>query len=538
MLTPFVLLFGLTVATAVIAYWSDNLGKKLGKKRVSLFGLRPRTTATLLTVASSWGIMLFTLGVLLGLWSPLRHALLRYDWLRDRTYKLEKDVREQEEKTAVSAQLLSATQGRLSAARTDLNSTRAELDTTQTSLDRARQGQRMASRQAQTARRQASAARREVAEAHNQLGATRAALNTTRESLFSAQDDLRTVQQKYRQANEQLRLGRVRLAAVNTQLADAKVALKRAEADRAAAQRSKERAANDALKSGRELIKADKELARARSEVAQAQSELARAQSDVEASQNKVAELQAEADRLSQQNEEIKDAALNLLAFGEIRFAAGRTVAEFLLPANQNQAAVRQGLDELWVTANQNFETWKDPNDPRDRDMRLTLLALPIQEGNTQRTLNADEIFEEVAKFVANRPSPISVRLAVAANFLRGQQNPNVTTRFVVVPSTPEFNAGAEIVHTTIDGRLGDAKIFKALLDLVESGRDVAEAKGIRPPQSPQLPDFYATGTNEQLFEALRRISAAKRPVPVSIVASEALNTAQPLRVRFEVGSS
>ncbi len=64
MWTPLFLLVGLMIATAVIAYWSDNLGKKLGKKRVSLLGLRPKQTATLITIASSLVIMLVTFGAM------------------------------------------------------------------------------------------------------------------------------------------------------------------------------------------------------------------------------------------------------------------------------------------------------------------------------------------------------------------------------------------------------------------------------------------------------------------------------------------
>src|SRR5688572_5090161 len=79
MSTPLVLLIGLALVTCVIAYWSDNLGKKLRKKRVTLFGLRPRQTATLMTMTSSVVIMLFTFGVLLATNSGLRGALLRYD---------------------------------------------------------------------------------------------------------------------------------------------------------------------------------------------------------------------------------------------------------------------------------------------------------------------------------------------------------------------------------------------------------------------------------------------------------------------------
>src|ERR1017187_7509420 len=81
MLTPLYLLFGLTAATCVIAYWADNLGKKLGKKRISLFSLRPRQTATLMSMASSVGIMILTLAVLLGFNSSLRRALFSYDFI-------------------------------------------------------------------------------------------------------------------------------------------------------------------------------------------------------------------------------------------------------------------------------------------------------------------------------------------------------------------------------------------------------------------------------------------------------------------------
>ena len=89
MLTIFVLFVGLTLATAVIAYWSDNLGKKLGKKRVSLWGLRPRTTATVLTITSSWLIMVFTLGVLLTIFPLLRQSLLDYQNVKNETLTLQ-----------------------------------------------------------------------------------------------------------------------------------------------------------------------------------------------------------------------------------------------------------------------------------------------------------------------------------------------------------------------------------------------------------------------------------------------------------------
>jgi hypothetical protein len=370
------------------------------------------------------------------------------------------------------------------------------------------------------------AAKHQVAEAESQLQSTRGAL-------ISAQGGLRTIQSKYRDASLKLDQERGQLTKVNRQLADAKAALKQAELAQRQAEAARDRVV---IKARAGMRRAARDALRAQEDVIHTLDELDRAQAEVEKNRALVAELQHQAEDLQQAIKDIQSQAVNLIAFSEIRFAAGRTVAETLVAPEQSQMAVRLRLNELWETANRNLEEWKNPNDELDKQLQLTLLELPIREGSTVRALGPEEIYDEVAKFIANRPSPVSVRLVVAANFLQGQKNPNVAVRFVIVPAAPVFNPGEVIVNGTVDGRLGDAKVFKALLDLVEQGRDIAESKGIRPPQSPQLPDFYTAGTNELLFEALRQISTAKRPVPVKIVAAEALNTAEPLKVRFEVG--
>ena len=89
-----ILLLALIVATCFIAYFADNLGKHLGKKRISLkvgrFSLRPRQTATLISMVSSVAIMLFTLACLLTANKSIRNALLRYDAEKAAANKLRK----------------------------------------------------------------------------------------------------------------------------------------------------------------------------------------------------------------------------------------------------------------------------------------------------------------------------------------------------------------------------------------------------------------------------------------------------------------
>ena len=54
----------LVVMCGGIAYMGDLLGRRMGKKRLSLFGLRPRHTAVVFTIATGMLIAAVTLGVL------------------------------------------------------------------------------------------------------------------------------------------------------------------------------------------------------------------------------------------------------------------------------------------------------------------------------------------------------------------------------------------------------------------------------------------------------------------------------------------
>jgi hypothetical protein len=46
---------------------------------------------------------------------------------------------------------------------------------------------------------------------------------------------------------------------------------------------------------------------------------------------------------------------------------------------------------------------------------------------------------------------------------------------------------------------------------------------------------FFALGTNERVFEALRQIQALKAPAHVKLIAAQDINTVEPVRVRFDV---
>ncbi len=69
------------IVSGVIAYSGDILGRRMGKRRLSLFGLRPRYTAIVMTTITGMLIAVLTISALLGVSSGLRKIFFRAEAL-------------------------------------------------------------------------------------------------------------------------------------------------------------------------------------------------------------------------------------------------------------------------------------------------------------------------------------------------------------------------------------------------------------------------------------------------------------------------
>ncbi len=103
MSTGLILIFAILVIGGVIATVGDRIGTKVGKARLSLFNLRPRRTATLITILTGIAVAASTLGILFATSGPLRTGVFE----------------------------LGALQRKLRWARADLNGAKGQLETAQ-----------------------------------------------------------------------------------------------------------------------------------------------------------------------------------------------------------------------------------------------------------------------------------------------------------------------------------------------------------------------------------------------------------------------
>lgn len=78
-----ILVLAVLVSGGLIAIVSDRLGSKVGKARLTLFKLRPRNTAILVTVITGSILSALTLIILFSASKPLRTGVFRVDELQN-----------------------------------------------------------------------------------------------------------------------------------------------------------------------------------------------------------------------------------------------------------------------------------------------------------------------------------------------------------------------------------------------------------------------------------------------------------------------
>lgn len=88
----------LIVVSGLIAWVGDELGRRIGRKRLTIFGLRPKNTAVLVTIVTGMLITVFSLFVLAMISEEARFAIMEKGRIVDELRSLQKESeRSQEE---------------------------------------------------------------------------------------------------------------------------------------------------------------------------------------------------------------------------------------------------------------------------------------------------------------------------------------------------------------------------------------------------------------------------------------------------------
>ncbi len=165
----FILILTVLILGGVIATLGDRIGTKVGKARLSLFNLRPKKTAVLVTVITGVMIAASTLGVLLLASSGFRDMLLKFDNIRSDLDRTQKD---------------------LNTAKTDIEARAEEKKTIESELDKAR----AQSRQVQATLNKINASLKTAVDRQKETEGRRQAIERQAVSLKSEIDNLQREQ--------------------------------------------------------------------------------------------------------------------------------------------------------------------------------------------------------------------------------------------------------------------------------------------------------------------------------------------------------
>lgn len=148
-MTGWLLILTLLVLGGVLSTLGDRLGSRVGKARLSLFNLRPRHTAVVITVLTGSMISAVSLGLMLLVSERLRKGLFELDQLEGRLQQ--------------SRQQLTSSRSQLESSQAQLRVSKAALESSKAEVTRAQQGQQRVQRELAQAEARATALRRELA---------------------------------------------------------------------------------------------------------------------------------------------------------------------------------------------------------------------------------------------------------------------------------------------------------------------------------------------------------------------------------------
>ena len=173
-MSGWLLILALLVLGGVLSTLGDRLGSKVGKARLSLFNLRPRKTAVVITALTGSLISAISLGLMLLVSNRLRVGLFQLDQIQAR---------------------LRDSRSALERSQADLEENRRELARSRADVQRAEQGRR----QAQQGRQEAVQRRQQV---QQELSSTKGRVDSLRQELQPLQ------RERIRLESERQRLNR------------------------------------------------------------------------------------------------------------------------------------------------------------------------------------------------------------------------------------------------------------------------------------------------------------------------------------------
>lgn len=188
MLVGLKILFIIAIMGGLIAYMGDKLGTKVGKRKMSLFGLRPKHTSIIVTIVTGLLVAATTVGVLTITSQSVRTALFGMDQLRADMNRLTAEVAAKNAELERGKALLEANKKELADRMSEIEEIRKEVEQSRQELADAEAAKYATEAELSALQASYDAASKKLAA----LEATRASMEKHIAELQKTQEELKT----------------------------------------------------------------------------------------------------------------------------------------------------------------------------------------------------------------------------------------------------------------------------------------------------------------------------------------------------------
>jgi uncharacterized protein (DUF3084 family) len=455
----------------VIATVGDRLGTRVGKARLSLFKLRPRTTATVVTIITGSIIAASTLGVLLAVDKRLRDGIFEIG-------RIQKELNRKREQLDVTQGQLEATNQQKIQVEQELAQARAEQKAQQIE---AQKQQAAAQKRLEAINQSLRAALTRQIKTQAQLNRTRGQLNQLTSQYQQAQARLNTVSQQARKLRVEIQQRQVELQKLIAQRNDLKAKI---------AQRDQEIAKLD-----REIQQRDRGIAERNLVIAQRENRL-------KALEKQQEYLEQEAQFLEQNLQELRR--------GNVALFRGQVLAARVVRIVQPSAA-RQAVEQLLREANRNAIQLTQPG---------------VEQVTEQVVQPSTAQVEQLIKQIDDGRDYF-VRIIAANNYVVGEKSVQVFTDAAL--NQLIFKAGDILAKINADPAAMTAGEVRQRVDmLLGAAKFSAQRAGILG-GTMQIADNRI----QTLIRFLEQLQQYNQPVELRAIAAQNTYTSGPLRIEL-----
>ncbi|MDB9311157.1 DUF3084 domain-containing protein [Aphanizomenon sp. CS-733/32] len=470
MATGYILIAAILILGGVIATVGDRIGTRVGKARLSLFNLRPKKTAVIVTIFTGSLISASTLAILFAADGGLRKGVFELE-------DIQRDLGNKREQLKIAEAQKSQVEGELNRARQEKTQAQEELQKINQSLQAANTKQKTT--QAQLNR------------TLNQQAKTQARLNAT-------QSRLGGIVVRYQQARSELQTLYNQRKTLQTAVEELKAERKRLYAE---AKQAIDEAKTVIEKRDRKIAKLDKLIQNRNLEIKQREKVIITRESRLKELEKQQQFLDQEVARLEKYYQSYRD-----LRLGKLALVKGQVIAAGLITVDKPNAA-QQAIIQILQEANRNanIQLTEPGGTPANKEiLRVT----------------KDKVEQLIAQIKDGRE--YVVRIFSAGNYVRGEKQ----IEFFADAARNQlvFSSGEVLATTTADLKNMTSEQMRQRLDLLIS------ASQFRARNAGIVESVQIEGT---FLRFVTQLQQTEQEVEIKAVAADNTYTVGPLRVKL-----